>query len=204
MDKINHPQHYIAGRKYEPIDVIEDWGLGFHLGNAVKYLSRAGRKEDALEDLKKAAWYIDREIERIRPPKATYAELKADYEEVVDYLAAEADDWEFPHGLDDVVYYNAAEAGATKPDVDDQPLNHWEAEDSDWAAFWDSDDDYMWDPTLGPVELTDKEIQDILDRKDLAQFHDDEIVSTVEKRGFIIGVKADGSTCELGTNGRCV
>jgi len=204
MDKINHPSHYAAGRLYEPIDVIEDWELGFNLGNAVKYLSRAGRKEDALEDLKKAAWYIDREIKRNEPPKATYAELKADYQEVVDYLAAEAQDWEFPHGLDDVVYFNAAEAGATEPDVDDQPLNHWEADDSDWAAFWDSDDDYMWDPSLGPVELTDKEIQDILDRKDLQQFGDDEIVSTIEKRGFIIGVKADGTTCELGRNGRCI
>ena len=197
MDKINHPSHYTAGRKYEPIDVIDDWELGFNLGNAVKYLSRAGRKEDALEDLKKAAWYIDREIRRNEP-------LRVAYEEVVEYLASEAQDWEFPHGLDDIVYYNAAEVGATKPDVDDQPLNWWEAEDSEWAKFWDSDDDYMWDPSLGPVELTDKEIQDILDRKDLQQFDDNEIVSTIEKRGFIIGVKADGTTCELGRNGRCI
>ena len=117
-------------------------------------------------------------------------------------LAAEADDWEFPHGLDDVVYYNSAEAGAT--DVDDQQLDYWEAADDEWVAFWDSDDDYMWDPSLGPVELSDKEIQDILDRKDLVQFEDDEIVSTIDKRGFIIGVKADGTTCVLkeGTN-RC-
>ena len=261
VNKIDHPAHYAAGRKYEPIDVIEDWNLGFHLGNAVKYLSRAGRKEDALEDLKKAVWYIDREIKRNEP-------LRSAYEEVVEYLASEAQDWEFPHGLDDVVYYNSAEVGATvsdipyepvardrhaerlrvyelarelgvtnkvimdaaeglgitlkahssslqgsqveevrsavRGDVDDQPLDWWEAEDSEWAAFWDSDDDYMWDPSLGPVELTDKEIQDILDRKDLQQFDNNEIVSTIEKRGFIIGVKADGTTCELGRNGRCL
>lgn len=194
FDPIDRPSHYAAGRKYEPIDVIEDWELGFNLGNAVKYLSRAGRKEDALEDLSKAVWYINREISRTVPIRTTY-------EEVVEALTAEANDWEFPHGLDDVVYYNSAEAGM---DVDDQKLSHWETNNDDWMDFWDSDDDYMWDPSLGPVELTDKEIQDILDRKDLQQFDDNEIVSTIEKRGFIIGVKADGTTCELGRNGRCV
>lgn len=47
-DKIDHPAHYCAGRKYEPIDVIEDWNLDFCLGNAVKYISRAGRKSDKI------------------------------------------------------------------------------------------------------------------------------------------------------------
>lgn len=64
-EAVNHPAHYAEGRKYEPIDVIEDWELGFCLGNTVKYISRAGRKVDAVEDLKKAAWYLNREIERI-------------------------------------------------------------------------------------------------------------------------------------------
>ena len=63
-DKINHPKHYCEGRKYEPIDIIEDWGLGMHAGNAVKYISRAGRKGDAIEDLEKARWYVDRYIEK--------------------------------------------------------------------------------------------------------------------------------------------
>ena len=153
--------------------------------------------EDTLQDLIGYLVLLKIALGRKEPIRTTY-------EDVVEALAAEANEWEFPHGLDDVIYYNAAEAGATKPDVDDQPLDLWEAEDSDWAAFWDSDDDYMWDPSLGPVELTDKEIQDILDRKDLQQFGDNEIVSTIEKRGFFIGVKADGTTCELGKNGRCV
>ena len=61
-DNVNHPSHYAEGRKYEPIDVIEDWELDFCLGNAVKYISRAGRKSDELEDLKKARWYLDRKI----------------------------------------------------------------------------------------------------------------------------------------------
>lgn len=63
-DNINHPSHYVEARKYEPIDVIEDWGLGFCLGNVVKYISRADRKGTPLDDLKKAAWYLNREIQQ--------------------------------------------------------------------------------------------------------------------------------------------
>jgi hypothetical protein len=64
-DIINHPPHYTyAGDTYECINVIEAWGLGFCLGNAVKYICRAGRKgaEGRVEALQKARWYIDREI----------------------------------------------------------------------------------------------------------------------------------------------
>lgn len=60
---VSHPPHYKANG-IEAIDVIEAFGLGFHLGNAVKYILRAGRKGDAVEDLKKARWYLDREISR--------------------------------------------------------------------------------------------------------------------------------------------
>lgn len=63
-DAINHPPHY-GGEDdpFECIKVIEAWRLGFHLGNAVKYINRAGRKGDRLTDLKKAAWYLDRAIQ---------------------------------------------------------------------------------------------------------------------------------------------
>lgn len=64
-DDVGRPAHYCAGRRYEPIDVIEDWGLGFNLGNAVKYISRAGRKGDGAKDLRKAVWYLQREVRRI-------------------------------------------------------------------------------------------------------------------------------------------
>lgn len=62
---IKNPSHYCEGRKFEPKDVIRDWGLNFNLGNAVKYISRNGRKagESALKDLKKAKQYLDFEIE---------------------------------------------------------------------------------------------------------------------------------------------
>lgn len=62
-DNVNHPPHYTDG-KIEVIDFIEDKKLGFNLGNAVKYISRAGKKDVAkeLEDLQKAAWYLQRQI----------------------------------------------------------------------------------------------------------------------------------------------
>ena len=58
-ETINHPPHYNHGQ-FETIDVIEDWQLDFHLGNAVKYISRAGHKGDAVTDIRKARWYLDR------------------------------------------------------------------------------------------------------------------------------------------------
>jgi len=60
-EAVNHPPHYKRGG-IEAIDVIEAWELGFHLGNAVKYISRAGHKGDEVEDLEKARWYLDRYI----------------------------------------------------------------------------------------------------------------------------------------------
>lgn len=60
MGKIDHPEYYKAGG-IEAIDVIEDWKLDFCLGNAIKYIARAGKKsDDARTDFKKAAWYIQR------------------------------------------------------------------------------------------------------------------------------------------------
>ena len=67
FDAVSHPSHYTEGRKYEPRKVIADWGLNFNLGNAVKYISRAGRKGDKIEDLRKAIQYIEFEIEELDP-----------------------------------------------------------------------------------------------------------------------------------------
>lgn len=60
-ENVNHPNHYNAGR-LEVIDVIEDWKLGFNLENAIKYIGRADHKGQKEEDLKKAIWYIEREL----------------------------------------------------------------------------------------------------------------------------------------------
>ena len=65
-DPVTRPAHYAQGRKFEPISVIEDWGLTYHLGNALKYISRAGRKNDFIEDIEKAIWYLNRAKEAVR------------------------------------------------------------------------------------------------------------------------------------------
>jgi hypothetical protein len=64
-EKVEHPDHY-QSEKIEAIDVIEAFELNFSLGSAVKYILRAGKKptETAEEDLSKAVWYIQREIQR--------------------------------------------------------------------------------------------------------------------------------------------
>jgi hypothetical protein len=65
MSEIDHPSHYRSDSGHEAIDVVEAWGLGFHLGNVVKYIARAGLKATPLEDLRKAQWYLNREITRL-------------------------------------------------------------------------------------------------------------------------------------------
>jgi hypothetical protein len=181
-DPINNPSHYAEGRQYEPIAVIEDWQLNYRLGNAVKYVSRAGRKQNAIEDLRKAVWYIEREIETLEGARSPYS---VTYKDVLENAAYEAANGSVP-----LYEYSV---NVPQVDVDEEPL-----------PFWDSDEDYMWDPTLGPVDLTEAEVNEILAKKDLNMFDPDEIVSVVEKRGFLLGIKKDGSTCELGANGRCI
>lgn len=56
------PSHY-SRLSPQPIEVIEAWGLGFHLGGALKYIARAGHKESELRDLRKAEWFIHRQIQ---------------------------------------------------------------------------------------------------------------------------------------------
>ena len=65
MSRVDHPDHYNVGR-IEAIDIIEAWRLNFSLGCVIKYVLRAPYKGTELEDLEKAAWYIDREIKRVR------------------------------------------------------------------------------------------------------------------------------------------
>ena len=72
-DPVNSPDHYTRAREAlkgsEVIDIIEAFGLGFRLGNTVKYILRAGHKGDRLEDLKKARWYLEREIKKSEDTK---------------------------------------------------------------------------------------------------------------------------------------
>ena len=62
-EMVNHPDHY-QGNKFEVIDIIEDYELGFSLGNAIKYILRSDKKGARKQDLQKAIWYIQREINR--------------------------------------------------------------------------------------------------------------------------------------------
>ena len=63
-DLVNHPPHYKVGG-IETIDFIEAKGLDYHLGNVVKYISRADHKDDKLDNLKKAQWYLNRAIDNL-------------------------------------------------------------------------------------------------------------------------------------------
>lgn len=87
-DVVNHPSHYTDG-KIEVISFIEDKGLNFHRGNAVKYIARAGKKDPAkeVEDLRKAVWYLNREITRLtgeNPNAALISEVIEEVERAVD------------------------------------------------------------------------------------------------------------------------
>lgn len=88
METVNHPDYYGGeDNTYEAIKVIDAWGLGFCLGNVVKYISRAGKKssDTEIQDLKKAAWYLDHEINRLQgqvPIDTTGGEIYMDRENV--------------------------------------------------------------------------------------------------------------------------
>lgn len=78
-ETVNHPEHYGGDTTYEAIKVIEAWELGFHLGNTVKYICRAGEKGNEwneLEDLRKAKWYLDRQIAQMESKLPTLIDAK--------------------------------------------------------------------------------------------------------------------------------
>ena len=64
-EMVSHPAHYNHG-EYETIDVIEDWSLGFHCGNAIKYISRHKHKGSTVRDIEKAIWYLERYLDTIQ------------------------------------------------------------------------------------------------------------------------------------------
>jgi hypothetical protein len=66
-DNVEKPKHYNTG-KIEVISAIEDWKLDYHLGNVVKYVARAGKKDPGktIEDLEKAKWYLSRRIDQLK------------------------------------------------------------------------------------------------------------------------------------------
>ena len=77
MSNVTHPSHYNSGQ-IEVIDFIDDQKLGFSLGNAIKYIARAGKKnpEKTVEDLEKAIWYLKHEIDRINCEDTSWDGIK--------------------------------------------------------------------------------------------------------------------------------
>lgn len=70
FDVVKRPAHYAEGRKYEPKDVIRDWGLNFNLGAATKYISRAGKKDDIIQELEKAITFLHFEIDAVKAERS--------------------------------------------------------------------------------------------------------------------------------------
>lgn len=66
--QVDHPPYYNIG-KMEAIQVIEDWNLGFHDGNAIKYIARHKHKDNAVQDIEKAIWYLQRYAEKLKEPE---------------------------------------------------------------------------------------------------------------------------------------
>jgi len=197
-DPVNHPSHYTEGRKYETIDVIEDWDLSYRLGNCVKYVSRAGRKNCAVEDLKKAAWYLNREIESLEASKSpysvTYANGLQDYAacatEGATRLTEPADEqW------DDVPPYR--EPVKTQGFFDDfLGQAEWDASPSYSQAYWDEQAE-KWGREV--AAYCDFDVDEL--HKDLDKFEEGEIIRTFERRGLQFGVDKLGKTYILGVGG---
>ena len=208
FDPVNKPSHYAEGRQFETIEVIEDWKLSYRLGNCVKYISRAGRKGDRKQDLEKALWYLQREIEAIERPSQYTPPTDVQYEDVLDYYGQSLDLEEaWPQAAQYLPFEWTGQDVVTFGD--DGPVGSG-GTDSIFGVndFWMEEGNFDlyatgWDPSLGPVEIDKEEVDQLLAKKDLDQFDDDEIVSTVERRGMIIGFKKDGSSCIL-KDGRCV
>jgi len=175
-DMIN-PHHYRGDRRFEPIEVIEDWQLNYRLGNALKYISRNGRKpgENPIEGLKKAIWYLEREIDAINATNVPYA---ATYEDVLeDYAACAADGYEY------ILETNADTFG-------------WDESLGPVEIY--SDDP---DPEEAALEYPSCDFDVAELHKDLDQFEENEIISTFERRGIMFGVDKNGKTYTLGLYG---
>jgi hypothetical protein len=76
-ESVNHPKHYGGeNNPYEAIKVIEAWNANFNIGNVLKYISRCGKKDSEIQELEKAAWYLNREIENRRKLETEEFELQ--------------------------------------------------------------------------------------------------------------------------------
>ena len=194
-DMIN-PDHYKGDRQFEPIEVIEDWGLNYRLGNALKYIARNGRKpgEDAREGLRKAIWYLEREIQSQTSQPAYPA---PDYDEVYEFFLNE----EVPFDASEVVDLWDDALGPQEPmDGAGNPVYAGDYKGPLYAPH-PQVKETAHTQYVGDAEWDSAGYQG---ERDLTLFEEDEIIRIFERRGVIIGVKKDGSSCELGGNGKCL
>ena len=194
-DMIN-PNHYKGDRQFEPIEVIEDWGLNYRLGNALKYIARNGRKpgEDAREGLRKAIWYLEREIQSQTSQPAYPA---PDYDEVYEFFLNE----EVPFDASEVVDLWDDALGPQEPmDGAGNPVYAGDYKGPLYAPH-PQVKETAHTQYVGDAEWDSDGYQG---ERDLTLFEEDEIIRIFERRGVIIGVKKDGSSCELGGNGKCL
>jgi hypothetical protein len=177
MTDMIDPLHYRGGRRFEPIEVIEDWALNYRLGNALKYISRNGRKpgEDPCEGLKKAMWYLQREIETLEAKNVPYA---LTYEDVLEDYAACAAEGKI---------YNREQS------LDGQFDPYAEELEAGWDESAGPFEAYVPRPVAPSCEVDLSELH-----KDLDQFEDDEIIATFERRGLLFGVDRNGRSYTLG------
>lgn len=149
-DVINSPSHYAEGRKFEPIAVIEDWGLNYHLGNALKYISRAGRKDEITQDLRKAVWYIERYIaEQETPqeePQEGYSHLLGLYDEIAAANPRDLIPLESAHPM-----WDSDEPWMFSEDTVEHTAEYYDRDrNREWLPVTQTPD-CGWDPTLGPT-----------------------------------------------------
>lgn len=102
-EKIQHPSHYVGDRIIEPSKVIKAWQLNYHLGNVLKYISRAGRKGEEVEDLHKAIWYIDDFIRFAKEPMVQSEIYVDEHFQFKDYQIAL--DWDLSPELSEALYH---------------------------------------------------------------------------------------------------
>lgn len=95
-ETVNHPDHYNQG--IEAIDIIESWNLNFSLGNAIKYILRAPYKGSKIEDIQKAIWYLERELQRKESKEEITAEsLNCDYLKHCDPYEIDCEGCDYKH-----------------------------------------------------------------------------------------------------------
>ena len=180
-DIVHNPAHYTEGRRFEPIDVIEDWELPFHLGNALKYISRAGRKDASLtrQDISKAIWYL----ERFNDQFVESDDQASDADELLAQI----------HEAEAEYFRNAADHDHVPFDAT-RLVSLAEQEDQDEIEFH-----AMGNIPESVLFGTDEDLDLSVYRKDLNKFEDQEIITTHFVDGSILGTQKNGDVRVLGS-----